>query len=187
MSYKRMIIVLSVAMIVIIVCLFGASYAYYSLTNASTSFSTTTAENDDIAVVYEQSQYINTTTGIPISSDEVAGKASSSRFSALAGSNLVSYQVAIQIDLVDIAIANELKISDFKLQLLENGTVIANKTGADIGSNTSLTLKSMSTITVGTTYNYELRVWLNETGQNQNTLMNKNFSGRIEVSSAMKK
>ena len=74
-----------------------------------------------------------------------------------------------------------------QMQLLENGTVIATKTGEDIGTNTTLTLKSMSSITVGTTYNYELRVWLNETGVSQNSLMNKKFSGRIEVSSALKK
>lgn len=187
MSYKRMMIILSVAMIMIILCLFGASYAYYALSNASTSFSTTTSD-DDVEVVYAQSQYINTTTGVPIASADVAEKSSKSTFSAIAPSATLSgYQVAIQIDLVDIVLASELQISDFKMQLLENGTVIATKTGEDIGTNTTLTLKSMSSITVGTTYNYELRVWLNETGVSQNSLMNKKFSGRIEVSSALKK
>ena len=188
MSYKKMLILLLSVMLVIILCLLGASYAYYSLSNASTSFNTTTAEDNGIAVVYEQSENINISTGIPITDDEISEKAASSKFSALAPSDtLLGYQVAIQIDLVDISIADALKISDFKVQLLENGTVIATKTGANIGSNTSINLKSMSTITVGTTYNYELRIWVHETGVSQNTLMNKSFSGRIEVSSAMKK
>ena len=172
-------------MAIIILCLFGISYAYYSLSNASTEFNTNTLD-DNIDVIYQQSQNINTIIGIPLADDDVA-MADSSKFSALAGSKLTGYQVAIQIDLVDIVLADELKISDFKIQLLENGNVITTKTGQDIGNNTSVTLKNMTSITVGTTYNYELRVWLRDTGVSQNALMNKSFSGRIEFSSAVRK
>ena len=184
MSFKRMILIVSATMIVIILCLFGISYAYYSLNNASTQFQTTTG--DDVSVVYEQSQFINVDTGVPITSSEVNDKSSKSRFSVLAGNNLNGYQVAIQISLVDIVIDDALKISDFKIQFLQNGTVISNLTGQDITSST-ITVKPMATITVGTTYNYELRVWLNDTGVSQNQLMGKSFSGRFEVSSSMRK
>ena len=37
------------------------------------------------------------------------------------------------------------------------------------------------------TYNYELYIWLKEDGTNQNNLMNKGFSAKINVSSALKK
>ena len=184
MSFKKMMLIISVTMIVIILCLLGVSYAYYSLSNASTQFQTTTGE--DVSVIYEQSQYINVSTGVPLSSSEASEKASSSKFSALAGNEFSGYQVAIQISLVDIIIDSALKISDFKIQFLENGTVISNLTGADITSST-LTVKPMSRINVGTTYNYELKIWLNDTGVSQNELMGKKFSGRFEVSSSVKK
>ena len=186
MSYKKLILLLMGCMAIIILCLFGISYAYYSLSNASTEFNTKTLD-DNIDVIYQQSQYINTNVGIPIADNDAALMADSSKFSALAGPSLTGYQVAIQIDLVDIVLSDELKISDFKIQLLENGNVVATKTGQDIGNNTSITLKDMTSITVGTTYNYELRVWLRDTGVSQNTLMNKSLNGRVEVSSAVRK
>lgn len=185
MSFKKMILILSVTMVAILLCLFGASFAYYSLNNASTEFETSTS-NDDISVIYEQSQFISVNTGIPITSEQVNEKAASSKFSVLAGNNLTGYDVAIQINLTDVVIDEALKVSDFKLQFLENNVVIANLTGEDITSN-SITLKSLSKVTVGTTYNYELKIWLNDTGVSQNDLMNKAFSGRFEVTSSMRK
>ena len=65
MEFKKMIIILSVAAVVIITCLFGVSYAYYSLTNASTSFETTVS-GDDVAVVYAQSEYVNSKNEISV-------------------------------------------------------------------------------------------------------------------------
>ena len=47
-------------------------------------------------------------------------------------------------------------------------------------------LKNMSTITVGTTYSYEVRIWINDNNQNQNNMMNKPFCGRIEIATIAK-
>ena len=37
------------------------------------------------------------------------------------------------------------------------------------------------------TYNYELYIWLSDDGSNQNNLMNKGISAKINVVSAVKK
>ena len=44
-----------------------------------------------------------------------------------------------------------------------------------------------STFNVSKTYNCALRLWLQETGNNQNALMNKSFSGLIKVNSVYRK
>ena len=186
MEFRKMIIILSVATIIIVISLFGVSYAYYSLTNASTSFNAQVAD-DDISIVYNQGEYVSITTGVPIVEADVPTKAGSNKFSALAGSNLNGYDVAIEISLVDINLEQELRTNDFKVQLLENGSVIKNLTGSNIDSNSSVVLKDMAIINVGTTYNYELRVWIQESGVSQNELMGKSFSGKIEISSSIKK
>lgn len=187
MSYNRMLIILSITMITIIICLCGASYAYYVLSNASTSFSTTTTSIDlGVDVVYAQSQFINTTTGAPITAEEVATKSAKSLFTVTAGQNLAGHTVAIEILLSDIVIDNTLKDSEFKIQLLEGGNVVSTKTGADIGNNNSIMLKDSTPITVGTTYNYELRIWINDNNHIQNNMMNKHFSGRIEIATIAK-
>jgi len=187
MEFKKLIIILSIAATVIVVCLLGVSYAYYSLSNASTEFNTTVA-NDDVYVVYAQSEYISTTTGIPISEDEIAAKASSSKFTALADSTtFAGYEVALEVAITDIFLDTALQDSYFKIQLLENGSVVKTVTGADIGTNSKVVLKNLSIIEVGTTYNYEVRVWIQDSGVSQNAMMGKNFSGRIQISSSMKK
>ena len=86
-----------------------------------------------------------------------------------------------------MSLDSALQVSDFKIQLLENGSVINTLTGADIGNNSKVVLKNLSKITVGTTYNYEVRVWIQESGSSQNAMMGKSFSGRIQISSSMKK
>lgn len=187
MEFKRMIVILLIAATIIMVCVFGVSYAYYSVSNASTEFNTSVS-SEDVSVVYVQSEYISITTGIPITEAEVPTKAGSSKFSALADANtFAGYEVALEVGVADIKLADALKVADFKIQLLENGTVIKTITGADIGSKSSIALKNLSKITLGTTYNYELRVWINETGASQNELMGKSFTGRIYVSSSIKK
>ena len=187
MEFKKMIIILSIVAVAIITCLFGVSYAYYSLTNASTSFDTRVAGDADVAVVYAQSQYVNITTGIPITESQVPTKAGISKFSALAGSDLEGYEVAIEIALVDISLDTVLQSPDFKIQLLQDGSVVKTITGEDIANNSSIILKDMSTIDVGKTYNFELRIWIQETGVSQNELMGQSFTGRVEISSSMKK
>lgn len=185
MTFKKMILILSIAVTILIVGLLGVSYAWYSLSNSSTKFNATTA-NPNITVIYAQSQFISVSTGIPILEADVEQKSSKSKFTALANEELSGYNVSLGIELSQINIDDELKVDDFKIQLLENGVPIANKSGSDINGNT-LILKELSSITTGNTYNYELRIWINDTGVSQNELMGKSFSGKINVSSAIKK
>lgn len=186
MSFKKMMIIISITFSLIIVCLLGSSYAYYSLSNAATEFSATT-NNNDISIIYAQSSFVNVETGIPITAAEAPTKAGKSNFTALPGANLTGYNVNIEISLTEIVIDPNLRNADFKVQLLENGTMIRSISGSDIGTNTSYILKPMSRINVGTTYNYELRVWINDNNTSQNPMMGKSFQGRIQISSAIKK
>ena len=185
MNLKKLLIVLTIVISVLVISLMGISYAWYSLSNSSTSFNTTTGGND-ISIVYSQSEYINMTTGIPISDSDVSTKAGISRFTVTPGNNLNGYSVFISIELSQISIDQELKTSDFKIQLLENGSPIFNCTGLDLIGG-SLVMKQLSNITVGNTYTYELRVWINDSGVSQNELMGKHFSGKIKISSSIKK
>ena len=180
-----MMIVLSVAVVVIMLCLLGTSYAYYTLSNASTTYSTTGAA--DVVVTFSQSAYINTALAYPIAESEAPDLAFKSKFTASAGTALSGYTVAIKISLVNIYLDSALRNANLKVQLYENDTLLATKTGSNISSNSSIVLKSLSAITVGTTYNYELRVWLLDSGASQNAMMGKKFAGRIEVESAIRK
>ena len=177
-----MIIVLSIAVLVIMLCLFGTSYAYYTISAASTEYTASGAA--DVVVTYSQSAYINTSVAYPIAEDEAPDLAFKSKFTVKSPSG---YSTAIKISLVDIYMDSQLRNSCFVIQLYENDTLLTTKTGSNIGGNSSIVLKAMTAITANTTYNYELRVWLADINASQADMMGRKLAGRIEVESAIRK
>lgn len=195
MKFKHMLFVLTVTTSIIFACMLGSSYAYYTLSNGTTVTATTGEFDANISVVFSESEYINLKTGVPINSTDVDKYASTSKFTLIPdATKLRGYDVAVKIAISNITIDTELKISDFKYNLKCNDgsstTTIKSGTGADFTS-TELEIGTLSTqnstFNVSKTYNCALRLWLQETGNNQNALMNKSFSGLIKVNSVYRK
>ena len=195
MKFKHMIFVLTITTSIIFACMLGSSYAYYTLTEGTTVTATTGDFDANVSVVFSESEYINLKTGVPINSTDVDKYASASKFTLIPdATKLRGYDVAVKIAISNITIDTALKISDFKYDLKCNDgsstTTIKSGTGADFTS-TELEIGTLSTqnstFNVSKTYNCALRLWLQETGSNQNALMNKSFSGLIKVNSVYRK
>lgn len=195
MKFKHMLFVLTITTSIIFACMLGSSYAYYTLSNGTTVTATTGEFDANVSVVFSESEYINLKTGVPINSTDVDKYASASKFTLIPdATKLQGYDVAVKIAISNITIDTELKISDFKYDLKCNDgsstTTIKSGTGADFTS-TELEIGTLSTqnstFNVSKTYNCALRLWLQETGNNQNALMNKSFSGLIKVNSVYRK
>lgn len=195
MKFKHMLFVLTVTTSIIFACMLGSSYAYYTLSNGTTVTATTGEFDANVSVVFSESEYINLKTGVPINSTDVDKYASALKFTLIPdATKLRGYDVAVKISISNITIDTALKISDFKYDLKCNDgsstTTIKSGTGADFTS-TELEIGTLSTqnstFNVSKTYNCALRLWLQETGSNQNALMNKSFSGLIKVNSVYRK
>lgn len=195
MKFKHMLFVLTVTTSIIFACMLGSSYAYYTLSNGTTVTATTGEFDANVSVVFSESEYINLKTGVPINSTDVDKYASASKFTLIPdATKLQGYDVAVKIAISNITIDTALKISDFKYDLKCNDgsstTTIKSGTGADFTS-TELEIGTLSTqnstFNASKTYNCALRLWLQETGSNQNALMNKSFSGLIKVNSVYRK
>ena len=195
MKFKHMLFVLTITTSIIFACMLGSSYAYYTLSNGTTVTATTGEFDANISDVFSESEYINLKTGVPINSTDVDKYASTSKFTLIPdATKLRGYDVAVKISISNITIDTALKISDFKYDLKCNDgsstTTIKSGTGADFTS-TELEIGTLSTqnrtFNVSKTYNCALRLWLQETGSNQNALMNKSFSGLIKVNSVYRK
>ena len=195
MKFKHMLFVLTITTSIIFACMLGSSFAYYTLSNGTTVTATTGEFDANVSVVFSESEYINLKTGVPINSTDVDKYASASKFTLIPdATKLQGYDVAVKIAISNITIDTELKISDFKYNLKCNDgsstTTIKSGTGADFTS-TELEIGTLSTqnstFNVSKTYNCALRLWLQETGSNQNALMNKSFSGLIKVNSVYRK
>lgn len=195
MKFKHMLFVLTITTSIIFACMLGSSYAYYTLSNGTTVTATTGEFDANVSVVFSESEYINLKTGVPINSTDIDKYASASKFTLIPdATKLRGYDVAVKIAISNITIDTALKISDFKYDLKCNDgsstTTIKSGTGADFTS-TELEIGTLSTqnstFNVSKTYNCALRLWIQETGNNQNALMNKSFSGLIKVNSVYRK
>lgn len=200
MKFRNLIFVLAIAFSAIFIGMLGTSYAYYVATGGTTLNVTTGNVDVGVAVVFNQSQYININTGVPISSSDVDTLASSSVFTLTPDSTILSgADVAVTIGIVDISIDNDLKVADFKYKLsCNNGTSSTTLISGDGTSFTDTVLSSGylklgtlstsdSTLDITKTYTCTLRVWLEETGLDQNILMNKKFRGLIKINTLFKK
>lgn len=200
MKFRSMIFVMAIAFSVIFMSMIGTSYAYYVATDGTTVNVTTGNIDTGISVVFAQSEYINVNTGIPINASEVDMYASSSSFTLTPDATMLNgAEVAVNIGVVDLTIDRALVISDFKYKFVCNNGVsdvlTVNGTGAnfteeviDEGYLKFGTLSTTNgTFSTDKTYTCTLKIWLQETGQNQNSLMNKKFRGLIKVNTLFKK
>ena len=189
LEFKKITIVLGITIAICIGILFGSSYAWYAYKNAETSIEGSTI-NESPTIIFSQNEYLYFKNIVPILDEDRYNYASKNSFSITVGDNLKDYDVGIEISLKDIIMSNELKISNYKYELLENGISISNGDFSNIGTNSELILMPMTGKIISiypTTYNYELYIWLSDNGTNQNNLMNKSFRAKINVNSATKK
>ena len=184
-----MLIVLSITLCIFVGISFGVSYAWYAYKNAETSINGGTI-NATPTVIFGQTEYISSGISVPINDEDRYNYASKNSFTLTIDENLKNYQLAVRILLKDILMADELKIANYKYELLEDGVSVANGDFSTLGNNKELEIMPMKIFTPVTypkTYSYELLIWLSDDGTTQNNLMNKGFRAKVNVISAIKR
>lgn len=184
-----MIILLSVTVSIMFGVSLGISYGWYAYSNAETNIKANTIKNIP-TVVFAQTEYISTTQNMPIYDEDRYQYANKNSFTVTIGENLKNYETGLEIDLNNIIIADELKIENYKYELLQDKEVISSGNFSTLGETNSIKLLPMTVMTpeiYPSTYAYELYIWLSEDETDQNYLMNKKFGAKINVTSAVKK
>ena len=184
-----MIILLSITVSIMFGLLLGMSYAWYAYSNAESNIKVVT-KKDVPMIVFSQTEYISSSLNMPIYDEDKYRYGNKNSFTVTFGDNLKDYEVGLEIILNKINIDNDLKISNYKYELLQNKKVISSGDFSSIGEETSIDLMPMTLMVPDSypyTYVYELYIWLSEDGTNQNHLMNKMFGAKIDINSAVKK
>ena len=203
MRFKTLIFVLMIAFSAIFMGMIGTSYAYYAVSDGTKMEITTGNINTDVAVVFKQSQYINLNTGIPLdsSSKNFDDLVSKSEFSFEINDDVVAGDAMITIGITDLLIDDELRVEDFKYNLYcyniyfttsypDRAMVLTNEysgTGVDFTDDIINTgyFKIATLEKYPGTFDFScsctLKMWFEETGEDQNDLMNKKFRGLIKV------
>lgn len=189
MELKRLVLVFCITIFVFTFSIFGASYAWYAYSNAETTLFGSTIKEAP-TVIFAQTDSIISSINTPIYDFDRYDFSNINSFNVTFGENLKDYESAISIELYDINMSPELKISNYKYELLENEKVISSGDFSNIGNNTSIVLMPNKIVSIEkypTTYVYDLFIWLSEDGSDQNHLMNKTFGAKVRVNSAVKK
>ena len=189
MEFKKTLLVLGITMGLFVGVIFGVSYGWYAYKNAETKVKGSTVKEVP-TIIFGQTEYIYSNATMPIYDNDRYTYANKNSFTITLGSNLAEYQTGIKIVLKDIVMADELKIANYKYELLEDGVTVGTGDFSSIGSAKEIELMPMKVLTPLTypkTYNYDLLVWLSEDETDQNYLMDKKFRAKINVISAVKK
>lgn len=188
MEFKRILIVLSITITILMCLMMGVSYGWYAYENAQSTVSGSTIKEAP-TVIFSQTEYISSTQTLPILDKDRYNYANKNSFNVTIGENLREYQVGIEISLVNISMSDELKIANYKYELLQDGITIAtgNFENLDVTTIKLMPMTIVNPLGYPQTYTYELYIWLSDDGTNQNNLMNKGFNARVNINSAVKK
>ncbi len=189
MELKKLMFVLFITIAGLIGVLFGISFGWYAYANAKTDISGSTIKTKP-TIIFAQTEHIFFGKTIPILDEDRYTYGNKSSFTITIGEELKNYQTGIKIELKDLKMSDELKISNYKYELLQDGISIKTGDFSLIDQSNNLELMPMTILTPMTypkTYIYELIIWLSDDGTNQNDLMNKGISARINITSAEKK
>ena len=189
MEFRKIIILLSVTVSIMLGVLLGVSYGWYAYANAESSIIGSTIKEAPM-IVFAQTENIIVKQNMPIYDEDKYLYGNKNSFTITLGKNLENYETGIEIVLNDIKMDESLKIENYKYELLENKQVISSGNFSQLGENTQIKLIPLTIMTPEVypyTYAYELYIWLSEDNTNQNELMNKQFGAAINVNSAIKK
>lgn len=181
MKYKKLLFTILVIILVMLTLMLATSYAWYSFNTGSTTFNAVT-NNSDVSIDFFKGDYINNNAAIPISSSEVDEYSDKYQFIVKTTNNPKDNDILLNVSLVDISIDNPLRVSDFKVELYYQGSLVSTVTGNQLMIS-GATTKLLSTVTLNNNIdnNFEVRVYLLDNGSDQSSLMNLNFSAKIQT------
>ena len=180
LNYKLLIVFAIVIPVVL-----GASYAYFvpKITdNGGRLVSGTAVEDVHFELITENDGYISATNLVPLTNDQIDTYAAKGMFK-IESSDVNTHPLNYTISLTDITITDNLKNADFKWELIctNDNTKNAEGTFENLNS-TTLTLKSNLTLAPKATDNYILKLWIQNTDQDQIGILNGKFTGKVSVS-----
>lgn len=167
---KKIIIIILVLLIIAVI---GGAIAYFTSQSKSGKQVITTG---NLSIEYLNETTFNLTDIFPLTEEEVEEKASKINFTIRNNSDITEYA---KIELANI-ILSKFKDYDFKWALYEGNTKIT--TGTFINEeNDTILLCTNQKLDANESRNYTIYAWINETGTNQERLMDGSFKGIIQV------
>ena len=162
----------------LVILVLGVTIAYFSSRSAVTTRSVTTAN-----IKLDINPKDTTIIGNNLSPTDESRRETEGAKKTFTVTTTNEETIYMSINLKDIVMDNELKVSDFKWELFEgensSGTSVASGDFGNVGE--SLNLAKNIEINASTPKTYTLYIWIQNTEEAQNEMQEKNFETKIEV------
>lgn len=176
MSFKKLLLVITIIIVSMFALMLTTSYAWYSFEKGSTTFEAET-ESEDIFVSYQDGEYINTDIAVPVNSEQIDKYASKNNFNIKVTGEA---EILIGVSLIDVTIEEELKNKNFVVDLFYQGSKIDSINGEKIISGTDILFENVL-LNNDASNQFEIRMYILDDGTNQNIMMNRVFSAKVRV------
>ena len=171
MKKRNAIIISSILTVLLIVI----SIAYFTSISSSIFQGIKTAYLD---IAYESENTFRLNNLIPIKDNQIKDNAAKISFTI---KNYGKTEAYAHVNLIDITINDNFKNESFKWALYQEENLIKEGDFSSIGTNTSLNLYNDIPFQPNEVKNYTIYIWISENNQDQSSMMNGSFKGKVEI------
>ena len=171
MKKRNAIIISSILTVLLIVI----SIAYFTSISSSIFQGIKTAYLD---IAYESENTFRLNNLIPIKDNQIKDNAAKISFTI---KNYGKTEAYAHVNLIDITINDNFKNESFKWALYQEENLIKEGDFSSIGTNTSLNLHNDIPFQPNEVKNYTIYIWISENNQDQSSMMNGSFKGKVEI------
>ena len=190
---NKKLLILSITAVALLTLTLGVSYAYFTATvTGNDSAVVTKIVAGILDVDFTITDRISNDNILLIKDEKREEKAETLDFT-VSNNGRGTLDAVYYVYLTDLNITNNLKSQDFKWELIKNDDTVFTGNFSSAETNTDFTITSETNngivipvkqeLSVGQIDRYKLRIWLSEKEEDQNSLLNGTFSGKVRVTS----
>ena len=173
---KKKIVLTVIRILVLVVGIVGLTYAYFIAKGQSEDIVVT---SKNLKIVFEDNTpVINATDIEPIEEKDILTNATKKTFS-ISKESASGKDLYVRLDMTDLVVSDNFKDFDFKWALYQGDTKKQEGTFNLLGSKTEIPLINNILLNSTTPIEYNLYIWIEETGLDQERLMEGTLSGKI--------
>ena len=176
---KKKMILAIIGAIILVAGIVGLTIAYF---RAQAESKDIVVSSKKLSIVFSdpEGSLIRASDIEPIADEDIDTLGTKKTFT-IAKKDAADKDVYLRLELTDLVVSDNFKDSDLRWALYKSGSIVTEGSFVNVKSSTSLPLANNILLDSTTPEEYNLYIWIHETGVDQERLMGGSLSGKITV------
>ncbi len=176
---KKKLILAIIGAVILVAGIVGLTYAYF---RAQAQSKDIVVSSKKLSIVFSDpdGSLIRASDIEPIADADIESKGTKKTFT-IAKKDANDKDVYLRLELTDLVVSDNFKDSDLRWALYKSGSLVTEGSFVNVKNSTSLPLANNILLDSTTPTEYNLYIWIHETGVDQERLMGGTLSGKITV------